>query len=102
MFVLVSAAAGRPLVEFQDVGNLRQLHVEFRQVDDSTAAAALAAGGFGAVEGGHAWLEIGALRGGGSGSADWQDGFEAMLGYARRNGWVDQAGTRVRAHIVRT
>lgn len=102
MFVLVSAVAGRPLAELHDVRNLKQLHVEFRQVDDSAAATALAASGFGALEDDRAWLEIRALREAGDGSSDWQDGFEAMLGYARRSGWVDQAGTRVRAHIVRT
>ena len=34
-------------------------------------------------------------------SGDWNDRFEAMLRYARRNDWVDAEGTRVRAHIVR-
>ena len=103
MFVLVSSTAAGPRAEVRDAGNLRQLHVEFRQVDDEAGASALAEAAFGAVaDDGHAWLEITALRQAGEDSQNWRDQFEAMLGYARRNDWVDAAGERVRAHIVRT
>jgi hypothetical protein len=101
MFVLVSADSGRLLAEVKDAQNLNQLHVEFRQVEDSPAGAALAAAGLGTVDDGYAWLDISALRSAGGGSADWNDRFEAMLRYARRNDWVDADGTRVRGHIVR-
>jgi hypothetical protein len=101
MFVLVSADSGRSLAEVKDAQNLNQLHVEFRQVEDSQAAGALTAAGLGTVEDGYAWLDISALRSAGGGSGDWNDRFEAMLRYARRNDWVDAEGTRVRAHIVR-
>jgi hypothetical protein len=105
VFVLVSVSAAGPQAEVCDVGNLRQLHVEFRQVDDETGASALAGARLGHVAGDHAWLDIVALRQAGANSddsQDWRDQFEAMLGYARRNDWVDAAGERVRAHIVRT
>jgi hypothetical protein len=101
MFVLVSADSGRSLAEVKDAQNLNQLHVEFRQVEDSQADDALTAAGLGTVEDGYAWLDISALRSAGGGSADWNDRFEAMLRYARRNDWVDAEGTRVRAHIIR-
>lgn len=101
MFVLVSADSGRILAEVKDAQNLNQLHVEFRQVEDSLAGDALAAAGLGTVEDGYAWLDISALRAAGKDAGDWNDRFEAMLRYARRNDWVDAAGTRVRAHIVR-
>ena len=101
MFVLVSAESGRSLAEVKDAKNLNQLHVEFRQVEDSLAGEALAAAGLGTVEDGYVWLDIGALRAAGKGGGDWNDRFEAMLRYARRNDWVDAEGTRVRAHIVR-
>jgi hypothetical protein len=101
VFVLVSADSGRSLAEVKDAQNLNQLHVEFRQVEDSEAGDALAASGLGTIEDGYAWLYISALRSAGGGSADWNDRFEAMLRYARRNDWVDAEGTRVRAHIVR-
>jgi hypothetical protein len=103
MFVLVSADSdsGRLLAEVKDAQNLNQLHVEFRQVEDSPASAALAAAGLGTVDDGYAWLDISALRSAGGSSGDWNDRFEAMLRYARRNDWVDADGTRVRGHIVR-
>ena len=101
MFVLVSSESGRSLAEVKEVENLNQLHAEFRQVEDSPAGDALAAAGLGTVEDGYAWLDIGALRAAGKDAGDWNDRFEAMLRYARRNDWVDAEGTRVRAHIIR-
>ena len=48
MFVVVAAsAAGDALAELCDTENLRQLHVEFREVDDDAVAEALAAVGLG-------------------------------------------------------
>jgi hypothetical protein len=106
MFVLVSANSGHSLAEVRDAQNLNQLHVEFRQVEDSPAGDALTAAGLGTVQDGYAWLDISALRSAGkdagNDAADWNDRFEAMLRYAQRNDWVDADGTRVRAHIVRT
>jgi len=103
MFVVVAAsAAGDALAELCDPENLRQLHVEFREVDDAAAAEALAAAGLGLVADGHAWLEIDALRRAGDGSPAWSGQFEAMLDYARRMEWVDAQGKRLRAHIVRS
>jgi hypothetical protein len=102
MFVLVSAADGGPRAELREAGDLKRLHVEFRQVDDAAGAAALAAGGFGTVADGHAWLDIGALRRAGEDTEDWPGQFEAMVGYARHKGWTDAAGERLRAHIERT
>jgi hypothetical protein len=88
MFVLVSPDSGRShadaRAEVKDVQNLNQLHVEFRAVDDSSAGAALAAAGLGAVEDSYAWLDIAALRSAGG------------------NDWVDAEGNRLRAHIVRS
>jgi hypothetical protein len=102
MFVLVSRTAAGPRAEVRDAGNLRQLHVEFRQVDDQVGASVLAEAGLGDVADDHAWLDIARLRQAGEDTQDWRDQFEAMLGYARRNDWVDARGERVRAHIVRT
>jgi hypothetical protein len=106
MFVLVSPDSGHPeataRAEVTDVQNLNQLHVEFRAVDDSPAADALATAGLGTVEDGYAWLDISALRAVGEDAGAWNDRFEAMLRYAQRNDWVDAGGTRVRAHIVRS
>ena len=102
MFVLVSRTAAGLRAEVCDAGNLRQLHVEFRQVDDEAGASARAGAGLGDFADGHAWLDIAALRRAGDGTQEWRDQFDAMLGYARRNDWMDATGERVRAHIVRT
>jgi hypothetical protein len=63
------------------------------------AAGGGAAGG--GAEGGRA--EGGRAEGAAAGSvgADWPERFAAMLGYARGKGWLDEAGTHIRAHVVR-
>src|SRR5487761_1136380 len=50
----------------------------------------------------HVWLDISALRGlGGVGrDADWHRQFDEMIAYAASKGWIDGAGSAVRAHIV--
>jgi hypothetical protein len=98
VFVLVSGNNGEVRAYVEDPGNLKQLHAEFRGVSDDAAAAAIAAAGLGTVDGDHAWLDAGALRAAGDGSADWASGFDAMLS----KGWASADGTRVRAHIVRS
>lgn len=49
----------------------------------------------------HVWIDrdlIPRLAANG-GRADWRAGFDAMVAYARRQGWVDDAD-RIRAHIT--
>jgi hypothetical protein len=81
--------------------NLTALSV---RVDDrATLDAAL--GSLGTVDGDHVWLDIAALRTGAEASlpADavegWAAGFDGMIHYATRSGWVSDDGTNVRAHI---
>lgn len=93
----VHVGSGGPTVE--DVGNLRQLHVELDGVDDETAAAAIAGSGLGELAGDHVWLSIAGLRAAGEPTETWRADFDGMIDYARGKGWVD--GDRVRAHIVR-
>ena len=102
MFVLVAEDDGEARASVEDPGNLRQLHAEFRRVNDDAAAAALAAAGLGSVDGDHAWLDAAALRAAGDGSADWASRFDAMLAYAAGKGWASEDGARVRAHVVRS
>jgi hypothetical protein len=102
VFVLVSEGDGETRASVEDPGNLRQLHAEFRGVDDDAAAAAIAAAGLGTVDGDHAWLDAGALRAAGDGTEAWVAGFDGMLAYAAGKGWTSDDGTRLRAHIVRS
>jgi hypothetical protein len=102
VFVLVSGDDGEVRASVKDPANLRQLHAEFLGVSDEAAAAALAAAGLGTVDGDNAWLDAGALRAAGDGSAAWATGFDGMLAYAASKGWSSEDGARVRAHIVRS
>ena len=49
----------------------------------------------------HVWLAPAVLRylSGHAGETEWENGFAAMLDYARRKGWVNEAG-EVRAHLT--
>lgn len=50
----------------------------------------------------HVWLDIAAVRAAGSAQVDdpgYLERFDGMIAYARSKGWVDAAGTRVRAHV---
>ena len=102
MYVLVSSETGEVRATVADAENLKQLHAEFRGVDDTVAAAALGAAGLGTVDGDHAWLDAAALRAAGDGTAEWQAGFDGMLGYAASKGWASPDGAQVQAHIVRS
>jgi len=66
-------------------------------------ALATALGAAGRLAGEHAWISPGWLRdaSGLAGDAAWVQGFEGMVGYATRKGWVDDTGA-IRAHIERT
>jgi len=50
----------------------------------------------------HVWLDIVAARQAGvlmAADPAFGDRFDAMIAGARRSGWVDEAGTHVRAHV---
>jgi hypothetical protein len=103
LFVLVSPGPqSRARAAVHEPQDLSALSVEIRDVSDDAAGQALAAAGLGRLDGDHAWLEVGALRASGGGTADWGTRFAAMLSYARSQGWTDEQASRVRAHVIRT
>jgi hypothetical protein len=63
---------------------------------------ALAAGGVLGF-GDHAWVRTDALRrlAGAVATPEWEEGFAAMLDYARGRGWVDDEQRAVRGHVER-
>lgn len=101
MFVLVTSDAGGVRATVEDAQNLRQLHAEFRGVDDAAAAEALRTAGLGRVDGDYAWLDAEALKLAGDGTSGWTVDFYAMLAYAKTRGWTSDDQTRLRAHIIR-
>lgn len=57
------------------------------------------------ADGSHLWLRVDWLRNAARPSADaaeWERGFEGMIGYAKSKGWTDETGESVRVHIERT
>lgn len=84
----------------QDVENLRELAVRAHGVDVNRISAALQASGLGAVEGDHAWLDVERLRRSGPAKlSQWSEGFDGMISYAGKQGWLNEDRTRVRAHL---
>ena len=70
--------------------------------DADPSPEALAAGGVLGF-GDHAWVRTDALRrlAGRVATPEWEDGFTAMLDYARSRGWVDDEHGAVRGHVER-
>ena len=70
--------------------------------DDDPGPEALAAGGVLGF-GDHAWVRTDALRrlAGPAATSEWEEGFAAMLDYARTRGWVDDEQGAVRGHVER-
>lgn len=70
----------------------------FSVIAERAAQTELAA--LGRVEGDHVWIapaKVGQLAGA-SRTAEWDNAFTGMIGFAAKHGWVDEAG-HVRAHI---
>lgn len=97
MIVVVDGEAGEVLLE--DAGNLRALSVELRSCDASRAATLM--GDLGRLDGEHAWLDIARLRGLSplADDPEWASGFDGVITYAGSKGWLDETGSRVRAHV---
>lgn len=56
----------------------------------------------GALEDEHVWLRVAELQrlaGDHARERAWTEAFDAMLGYAREHGWLDERGIAVRAHL---
>lgn len=96
MIVVLSAAAPARLT---DLDRLDRLHAE---CDGPPAAMRLDPLCVAHDDGEHVWLDVGAARAIGvaeSGDDGFGDAFDAMIGFAARQGWLDEAGTHVRAHV---
>jgi hypothetical protein len=99
MYLEVDTASGHTVVCATD--DLQHLSVRIDHAADQEAVAR-AVGPLARLEGtDHAWIDIQALRSASGREADatWLSGFEKMISYATAQGWVDEAGTAVRAHI---
>ncbi len=74
--------------------------------DDAAVGALLAeaGGGRAAQEPDHVWVAIDTVRllAADQVGEDWAERFDAMVAYAATKGWLDEAGTHIKAHIDRS
>ncbi len=81
-----------------DLERFDRLHAELHgDIDDARLEALCRSG-----DSDHVWLDISAARAVGSDAADdpgFAEQYDAMIAYAGRSGWLDDAGTHVRAHV---
>lgn len=98
MIVVVDGAAGS--VALDGASNLRGLSVELRSCSPADADRLL--GDLGRLDGGHVWLTIERLRALSplAGDPAWAAGFDGAMTYAGTQGWIDDTGSRVRAHLA--
>ena len=99
MFVRV---AGNLRVTLEEPQDLKRFHVEIpRAVEPEAAARALA--GIGRLVGeDNAWVSESAVRAlpGAPSDAAWRQGWDKMISYAAKSGWIDPTSNEIKAHIV--
>lgn len=96
MIVVLSADADPVLT---DLDRFDRLHAEC-----SGPAAEARLGDLGRLhdDGEHVWLDVVAARASGVATSDdptFGERFDGMIAFAAKHGWLDEAGTHVRAHI---
>jgi hypothetical protein len=98
--VIVHLSPATP-AELTDLDRLDRLHAE---CDGAVGNARLAGWCRLDDDGEHLWLDIAACRelGAAVGGERWVEQYDAMIGYASSQGWTNDAGTHVRAHIEPT
>ena len=100
MVVDVDLSSDPPVVALEDPEDCTAFSVRARG-DRSGSGAALAAAGFGRVDGDEALIDVDAVRrlAAGRVGPGWDDDFAAMLDYAEGKGWMADEGQSIRAHI---
>ena len=96
---LTGEPAGIELVEPEDC---KRFHVAVRGGDSDALGSVLAAQNVGRLlPSGDALIEIDAVRRLAAGRVPdgWDADFDAMVGYAKSKGWLDEAGEAIQAHI---
>jgi hypothetical protein len=97
MRLIVDGTTGT--VTAQDADSLNALSVVLLAADAERAATVLA--DFGRLDGTHVWLNIESLKtfAPQPRSCSWDERFTKTIQYARTQGWTDETGRFVRAHV---
>jgi len=91
---------GEGNVSLSDPDTFTAFHVRASDSDLDRIVTALGEGAEKAKED-HVWIPIGRLHALGNrhGGADWREGCDGMIAYARSKGWVDDERDLVLAHV---
>jgi hypothetical protein len=99
--VILLADLDDAVLTLQEPSTFTAFHVAVAggEVDDDRLAEVLAP--HGRLDDGHAWIGVDAVvaLAGDVVDDDWRAGFDAMVGYARDNGFLSPDGTELRAHV---
>ncbi|MGW1786580.1 hypothetical protein ACWCQQ_47115 [Streptomyces sp. NPDC002143] len=101
--MIVHVDVGRRHCEVRDAGDLKRLSVEVAGEAPDDEIDRTAAPLVRLQSPTHAWVSVRELRAACAREGDpaWVREFDAMVAYAASKGWVDDAGTSLRAHVVR-
>ena len=102
MIIDVDLTSAPTVIELLKPEDCTRFHVKARGGDPEALAAELSAAGVGRLlPTGEAMIDPRAVRRMAEGRvpADWDNHFDAMLQYARRKGWLDEAGEAIQAHV---
>ncbi|MDV7087380.1 hypothetical protein [Rhodococcus opacus] len=101
MRIVVHRNPGEPQIRLEDAGEFGSLHIEPADPEHGIPADQLSF--LGRPSGAHQVFVdpemIRALAGEQASDESWSAGFEAMIGYADRRGWLSSAG-EIRVHIA--
>ncbi|MFI6542419.1 hypothetical protein ACIBO9_04175 [Streptomyces prunicolor] len=102
--MIVHVEVGRRHCEVRDADDLKRLSVEVVGEAPDEEFDRIAAPLARLQSPTHAWVSVRELRAACAreGDPDRARDFDAMVAFAAFKGWVDDTGTRLRAHVVRT
>lgn len=101
MIIDIDLSAGTPTVQLVEPEDCKRFHVAVRGGDLEALGAALPAQYVGRLlPSGDALIEIDAVRRLAAGQVPdgWDADFDAMVGYAKSKGWLDERGEAIQAH----
>ena len=102
MFVSVDVSVLPPSVTLEEPDDCTRFHLAVVGGNDlGLVFGALVDAAAGRLEGDHALVTIDAVRRMAAGRVgdDWADRFAGMLTYAQGQGWIDDTGNAIQAHI---